>query len=123
MLMGSNRYTCHPHVYTRMVRAILPLLPAAEHHPTLAGTHFQFRWCRRLSWPALTDAITGGEVETERRRPEEHLSDGRVDYGGPLRDGRIRRRREYGLTHHITGQMICSSDHVQLLSATSSNTA
>ena len=26
MLKGSHRFTCHPHVYPRMERAILPLL-------------------------------------------------------------------------------------------------
>jgi len=37
---GSHSFTCHPHVYPRMEWNILPLLPAAEHHRTLAGTHF-----------------------------------------------------------------------------------
>jgi len=30
----------YPHAYPRMERAILPLLPAAEYHRTLAATHF-----------------------------------------------------------------------------------
>jgi len=37
----SHSFTCHPHVYSQMVWAILPLLPpAAEHHRTMAGIHF-----------------------------------------------------------------------------------
>jgi len=41
---GSHSFTCHPHVYPQMERAILPLVPAAEHHRTLAGTHFLSCW-------------------------------------------------------------------------------
>ena len=37
---GSHSFTCHLHLYPQMELAILPLLPAAEHHHTLAGTHF-----------------------------------------------------------------------------------
>jgi len=36
----SHSFTYHQHVYPRMKWAILPLLPAAEHHRTSAGTHF-----------------------------------------------------------------------------------
>jgi len=48
---GSHNFTCHPHVYRRMEWAILSLLPVAEHHRTLTGTHFPSTECRRLSWP------------------------------------------------------------------------
>ena len=46
---GSYSLTCHPYVYPRMEWAILSLLPAAEHHRTLAGTHFHAAEGRRLS--------------------------------------------------------------------------
>jgi len=35
-----HSFTCHSHVYPRIEWAILPLLSAAKHHGTLAGTHF-----------------------------------------------------------------------------------
>jgi len=34
--------------------------PAAEHHRTLAGTHFPSAECRRLSWPEWLITHRGG---------------------------------------------------------------
>jgi len=51
-------FTCHPHVLSAsgMSHACL-YSPAAEHHCTLAGTHFSSRWGRSLSWPGWLDEI------------------------------------------------------------------
>jgi len=47
---GSHSFTCHAHVYPRMEWAILPLLPAVDHH-TLAQYSFpRPADGRRLSW-------------------------------------------------------------------------
>ena len=41
---GSYSFTCHPHVYPQVEWTMPALLPAAEGHRTLAGTHFLSRW-------------------------------------------------------------------------------
>jgi len=37
---GSHSFISHPHVYPRMERAILPLIPSHSPSPHIAGTHF-----------------------------------------------------------------------------------
>ena len=61
----NTQIYCHLHVYPPMEWAILPLLPATEHHRTLAGTHYRPTEVRRLSWLVTYH----GGMPTWRRSP------------------------------------------------------